>query len=110
MSDVEISAETAMVALRELNILISQTGGDDGHEMVGEVEGTTCAMTPLALARHRIEQLESERIDEFTLKQVQQVLGGVAEQTGVELGAVDPLQDDVFQARDGLAASLGGEN
>jgi len=95
---VEIPAWVASEALQELKFLIKRTGGGDPTE--GE------AVTPLSLLQARLDDLDGEGIDEFTLRQVQQHLHGVAEQRGVQLGDVDPLTSRTFEARDVLETAL----
>jgi len=99
--DVVVSKETAEVALRELDILIEHTGGPD--------TAVEDCCSPLALAYDRVERLEGEGIDPFTVGTVLQVLVGVGEERGVDLSGEDPLQDDVFQARSEFRDALGVE-
>ncbi|MDL0127043.1 hypothetical protein [Halobacterium salinarum] len=95
---VEIPAWVASEALQEFDVLIKRTGGDDPQD--GE------AVTPLALVQQRLEELDGEGIDEYTLRQVQQHVQGVAEERGVQLGDVDPLTGRTFEARDALESAL----
>lgn len=107
---VEISWDTADVALRELEILIKETGGGAGHDM-GEGEEEQ-AMSPLALARHRIMERREEVTDSsisLGLGLALQIISDVSEETGAEISPIDPLQDDIFRARDELTNALGGE-
>jgi|GEM_PF-6165754 len=93
-----VSLEAAEVARRELDILIEQTGGPNA--------GIDESCSPMALARQRIERLEGEGIDPFTVATVLQVMYGVAEERGVEISSADPLQDDVFRARSEFESDL----
>jgi hypothetical protein len=98
VEEVTLDPELAEVCLRELQILVSQT--DHPTDEYGD------AMTPLARARKRIEDLDGEGIDHFTIQSVLQTIEGVAEQTGAESNPIDPLQDDIFRAIHSLEDEL----
>jgi hypothetical protein len=99
---VTLDPELAEVCLRELQILVSQT--DHPTDEYGD------AMTPLARAQKRIEDLDGEGIDHFTIQSVLQTIEGVADQTGAESNPIDPLQDDIFRAIHSLQDELGVED
>jgi hypothetical protein len=86
---VEVSAEAAETALRELGFMIEQSGGADIRS-----QG---ACSPLALVRQRIEDADAldEEVEGFVLS----VLGDVADERGMEITDADPLTGDVFDAR-----------
>lgn len=97
--EVTLDLEVAEVCLRELQILVDVT--DHQSDEYGD------AMTPLARARKRIEDLDGEGIDDFTIANVLQTLDGVASRTEAENGRIDPLQDDIFRAIHELEVELG---
>jgi hypothetical protein len=99
IGEVTLDPEVAEVCLRELQILVNVT------EHLSDEYGD--AMTPLARARKRIEDLDGEGIDDFTIANVLQTLDGVASRTGAENSPIDPLQDDIFRAIHELEAELG---
>lgn len=93
---VELPKGVVETAHRELDHLITQTGGPDPRN------GAACS--PLALAIQRIKALE--HVDARTRREILQVIEGVADERGVEVNAVDPLTDGVFRARNELGAAL----
>jgi len=97
--EVTLDPEVAEVCLRELRILVHIT--EHPTDEYGD------AMTPLARAQKRIEDLDGEGIDDFTIRNVLQTLDGVASCTGAENSSIDPLQDDIFRAIRELEAELG---
>ena len=102
VGEVTLDLELAEVCLRELQILVSQT--DHPTDEYGDV------MTPLARARKRIEDLDGEGIDHFTIQSVLQTIEGVAGQTGAESNPINPLQGDIFRAIHSLQDELGVED
>lgn len=95
---VEVPVEAASVAHRELEILIEETApvGENGYPM-----------TPLARVRQRL----AEEFDDDAAAKAVSIVGEVANQTGAESAAVDPLQDDIFRAHSALSAAVEeGEN
>lgn len=98
---VTIDRETAHVAHRELDILIKQTGGDDPPP--GE------ARSPLRLVKQRLKERRVEHEREgisLGIGLALQIIDDVADERGIEIGDIDPLQDDIFQARNDLETAL----
>ena len=102
---VTVDAQAALVARRELRLLISETDCVDTD--AGEEE----AMTPLARARWRIAKkrkawtgLDDRRAD--GLRTALGIITQVSEETGAEISKVDPLQDDIFEAKRALDEAL----
>lgn len=94
---VEIPADVARTARRELGILISET---DAPEEGGQ------PMTPTARIRQRLE----EELPHDLAVQAVDIVDAVAEETGATHRPVDPLQDDIFRAKDALADVLGEDD
>jgi hypothetical protein len=94
---VTVDAETAVTCLRELEILVNET--EDPENGYGD------PMSPLARARSRIVALEN--VDEETQREVLDVIDEVGKATGAETSPIDPLQDDIFQAKSTLEDALG---
>lgn len=117
--DVIIPREVAEVALRELEILIQETGGDAGFDM-GDGEEPQ-AMSPLARVKQLVES-EAERLHEANdwgeigeselrmaidaLMNVLRMIEKVSDESGAEIAPIDPLQDDIFRARNELEEAL----
>lgn len=109
----KITDETARVALRELNILIRESGPHSFPYHGVEDEH----MTPLALTKVVIEdkigRLDTNGQTRFGkgkragLKEALNVIRNVGEHTGAEISRIDPLQDDIFLARDELEEITG---
>lgn len=94
---VAVDVETAETCLRELDILVDETV--DPENEYGD------PMSPLARARSRIVALDD--VDEKTQREVLDVIDEVGEATGAETSPIDPLQDDIFQAKSDLEDALG---
>lgn len=103
---VEVPAEVAEVALRELNILIRQTDPTDND--VGDLVEPGKAMSPMARVKARLQAKREEEAgpDIWRAEEVIDLVDEVAKQTGAETSVVDPLQDDIFRARDAFAEEL----
>jgi hypothetical protein len=93
---VTVDAETAVTCLRELEILVDET--EDPKNEYGD------PMSPLARARSRIVALDD--VDDETQREVLDVIDEVGEATGAETSPIDPLQDDIFQAKTDLEETL----
>lgn len=102
---VTLPAAVAEVALRELTILITQTGEHAGHGLVDSPR----PMSPLGLARRCILRRVVDMEGDYTvwLDDIENVFEEIAEETGVDVSEQDPLQDDVFQAKKTLERALG---
>ena len=94
---VAVDVQTAETCLRELDILVDET--EDPENEYGD------PMSPLARARSRIVALDDA--DEETQREVLDVIDEVGEATGAEASPIDPLQDDIFQAKSDLEGALG---
>lgn len=94
---VAVDVETAETCLRELEILVDET--EDPENEYGD------PMSPLARARSRIVALDD--VDEEHQREVLDVIDEVGEATGAETSPIDPLQDDIFQAKSDLEGALG---
>ena len=94
---VAVDVQTAETCLRELEILVDET--EDPENEYGD------PMSPLARARSRIVALDD--VDEETQREVLDVIDEVGEATGAETSPIDPLQDDIFQAKGDLEDALG---
>lgn len=90
---VEIKAETARTCLNELELLIKGTGGEE-------------AENPCTALAYAIALLEDMNLSAETRKAVDDVFEQVAKERGAETATVDPLDDDVFQARNELERML----
>lgn len=94
---VAVDVQTAETCLRELDILVDET--EDPENEYGD------PMSPLARARSHIVALDD--VDEETQREVLDVIDEVGEATGAETSPIDPLQDDIFQAKGDLEDALG---
>lgn len=94
---VEISRESAIIALTEIEHLIERTGGR---------ESATKARSPLARVREEIET--SPELNAEAREHVISVLQTVSENRNVELSDCDPLADNIFQAEHEFGAALEG--
>jgi len=90
---VEVSAEVARTAARELQRTIDRTGGPD----VGARE----ACTPLAELREEVQG--NDDLDPHARGYVVGAIDDIADERGVDVSGADPLTDRIFQARDELA-------
>lgn len=98
---VAVSRKHAEVALRELNTLIRETEGSNGGEE---------HLTPLARVMIRLKDNAHGAFTpgaEAAYSTAIEIVNDVADETGAETAEVDPLQDDIFQARDELAEATG---
>ena len=87
---VGVPAWAASEAAREFDRLIQTTGGPESMQE---------ACSPLALVRQRLENVDGEGIDEFTVRQCLQHVYAVASERRMELSDADPLTDTTFRAR-----------
>lgn len=98
---VTVDRKTAGVALRELNILIEETqdpNGADEH------------LTPLARVMTRLKNNAEGAFHPAGSKAYStaiEIVNDVADETGAEVAETDPLQSDIFEARDDLAEATG---
>jgi hypothetical protein len=95
---VRVDAETARVALYEIEQAIERTGGP------GAVGSEACS--PLALARRRVEACDD--LDDDARDAVVGLLHDVADERGVEITDADPLVEATFQAQSDLTDVVEG--
>jgi len=94
---VEISAETARVAARELQRMIDRTGGPD----VGARE----ACTPLAELREEVSNHDD--LNAYAQGYVVAAINQIGRERNIDVGGADPLTDHIFQAQQELAEAAG---
>jgi hypothetical protein len=94
---IEVSAEAARVAARELQRTIDRTGGPD----VGARE----ACTPLAELREEVDG--NNDLDAYAEGYIVSAIDKIARERGIDVSGADPLTDAIFQAQQELADVAG---